>query len=234
MPFRSRGVPRDDAVDFHSRLATRWSSQYAKASYRRRLSLLLHLLGPSVGGQYILDAGCGSGVLSRSLRERGARVVAFDASIKMVSAAQHESRQGHARSIDFLVTRVEHLPLPADRFDAVLCSSVLEYVDDVAGALAEFRRVLRGTGRLVGSLPLEDSLLRRMQKVVLAASGRLGTPWPKYLVHSHLDVTVASLRDTLRRAGFDMTECQFWAPWPQPGSVPALATLVVFVARPVQ
>lgn len=48
------------------------------------------------------------------------------------------------------------LPYPADRFDVVLCSHVLEHVGDDRMALAEIRRVLVPGGRAVLMSPIDE------------------------------------------------------------------------------
>ena len=56
------------AVEFHDRLAERWEAKYRKASFRAREDVLDRALaGVHLTGQRWLDAGCGTGTLSRAL-----------------------------------------------------------------------------------------------------------------------------------------------------------------------
>ena len=48
---------------------------------------------------------------------------------------------------------VEHLPFADGQFGTVLCTEVIEHIPDPARALAEFRRVLKPGGVLIGSVP---------------------------------------------------------------------------------
>ncbi|MBA2293566.1 MAG: methyltransferase domain-containing protein [Actinobacteria bacterium] len=105
----------------------------------------LELLG-DVGGLTVLDAACGPGLYAEALAERGARVLGFDQSPRMIELCRERVTQG-----DF---RVHDLARPLDwapsaSVDRVLLALAIEYVDDRVAALAELRRVLRPDGALV-------------------------------------------------------------------------------------
>jgi SAM-dependent methyltransferase len=108
----------------------------------------LGLLG-DVTGKVVLDAGCGPGLYAADLVARGARVIGFDLSPRMVQISRERVSQG-----DF---RVHALGDPigwlADgAVDLELCALALEHVDDRTGALRELRRVLAPGGALVVSV----------------------------------------------------------------------------------
>lgn len=107
----------------------------------------LQLLG-DVAGQRVLDAACGPGLYAEALAARGAEVIGFDQSPRMVELA--------GRRVPRATFRVHDLADPlrwlADAsVDAVLLALAIEYVDDRVAALSELRRVLRPGGALVMS-----------------------------------------------------------------------------------
>lgn len=57
------------------------------------------------------------------------------------------------QGVDALLTPGEPLPFPDGCFDAILCTQVLEHVEDLGGTVAEMRRVLRPGGLLLVSVP---------------------------------------------------------------------------------
>ncbi|MFI0740703.1 methyltransferase domain-containing protein [Streptomyces sp. NPDC021100] len=101
-------------------------------------------------GERVLDAGCGPGYLLEEMaRETGPDGVlrGVDVSASMLDLARR--RCGGDGRVGLEEGRCEELPFPDGSFDAVVSSQVLEYVEDVEGALAEFARVLRPGGRVV-------------------------------------------------------------------------------------
>ena len=112
---------------------------------------VLGLLG-QVADQDILDAGCGPGWLSVELARRGARVVGIDAAEQMLLRARE--RAGDAsQSIRFVQADLcSPLPLEDSSFDGIMSNMVLMDIPAIDTALAEFRRALRPSGRLVFSI----------------------------------------------------------------------------------
>lgn len=105
----------------------------------------LALLG-DVAGKRVLDAACGPGLYAAELIRRGARVVGFDHSPRMVEICQARVSQGEFRVHD-LGDPIGWLP--DGSVDLALCALAIEYVDDRVSALSELRRVLRRDGALV-------------------------------------------------------------------------------------
>jgi ubiquinone/menaquinone biosynthesis C-methylase UbiE len=99
-----------------------------------------------VAGKRVLDAACGPGLYAADLARRGAWVVGFDHSPRMVEIAQSRVPGGEFRMHDL----ADPLSwLPDGSVDLALCALAIEYVDDRVAALRELRRVLRPDGALV-------------------------------------------------------------------------------------
>jgi SAM-dependent methyltransferase len=128
---------------------------------RRISSALLDRFPPDVvgtdraacGGLDILDAGCGSGGMSRFLAERG-RVTGIDIAPDAVGLA---SRRGLTRLVRGSVSQ---LPFSSSSFDLVTSFDVLYHLDvaDDLAALGELHRVIRPGGVLLLRLPAYDWL----------------------------------------------------------------------------
>ena len=225
-----------DAVAYHASLATQWEQRYRKPSFRAREAVLLQSLqGWNLAGSLWLDAGCGTGALSRWLAERGCGVLGVDASQEMVGAAtQSAQSQDYSERLDFLrITSVAHLALDDGAVDGVLCSSVLEYVPDPSACLAEFARVLKPGGLLVVSVPNRNSLVRRLQLACHYFGGRLGQGWCKFLDYSRHQYSPREFARLLAQSGFAGQKIV-----PFGGPVPRLAQrsrswapLLMFVAQ---
>jgi len=107
------------------------------APWRRRTIELLQLSPASV----VLDVGCGTGDLARSLRRQGQQAVGVDLSLGMLSAA-------HAGGAPLVQADAVALPFPTAAADAVVSGFAVRNFADLPGTLRELGRVLRPGGRL--------------------------------------------------------------------------------------
>ena len=89
-------------------------------------------------GARILDAGCGTGVLSRMLDERGAEVVSVDISDKLIEVAKNRSRSH--RRIEYFAGDMKEKSF--GNFDYIIAmDSLIHYsAEDVVSSIAEFSK----------------------------------------------------------------------------------------------
>lgn len=182
-------------------------------SYIRNELLIPHmieLLG-QVSGQHILDAGGGEGILSRKLKNLGARTSLNDHSYLLAHTAYHQET-----STPSCVTDLEcALPYAENSFDAVVNNLVLMWMPDIVNPAQEFFRVLKPGGRCVISvthplvntgtfdqsdpehpkLILEHSL---QEGVFLKMINKTNGPYPYY------QRTASAYLNTLINAGFQL------------------------------
>ena len=138
------GVGREPQYDvFADEFLGHARDGFYNACYDR--SACLALLG-DVRGKRVLDAACGPGLYAAELIGRGAQVVGFDHSPRMVEICRAHVSQGEFRVHD-LADPIAWLP--DHSVDLALCALAIEYVDDRVAALSELRRVLRPDGALV-------------------------------------------------------------------------------------
>ncbi len=196
---------QSDAVAYHQELARAWEQRYRKRAFQARLRVLRQCLeGLDIRGQEWLDAGCGSGTLTRFLAQAGARVLGVDAAEGMIAAARALG-SNHAQTEGLRFKRIEtiaRIPLADQSLDGILCSSVLEYVADPCACLAEFARLIRPGGLLVVSVPNRRSLVRRAQVSTRRLGCVVGQQWFAFLNHSRHEYTNAGFRVLLKEHGF--------------------------------
>lgn len=95
----------------------------------------------------VLDVGCGMGRTScRLAAEVGCRVTGLDIMPRMVEQARLLAKKMNLRNVRFLEGDARKLPFADGSFDVVLVESVTIFVEDVARAIAEYRRVARPGG----------------------------------------------------------------------------------------
>ena len=134
-------------------------------------------------GSRVLDAGCGTGNLTLPLGERGYDVLALDSSPHMLRRARQKHPHLRFQSGDL----GGELPFESASFDAITCSNVLYTLPDPAGALREFRRVLKPGGRLVVTNPVpgcraEEILNQDWRGATFATRLRLLAAFPGILM----------------------------------------------------
>jgi malonyl-CoA O-methyltransferase len=97
----------------------------------------------------VLDVGAGTGVAAATLARRypKGRVLALDLAPAMLQRARR--RRPWFRKMGFVAGDAEHLPLADASCDLVFSNVAVQWCNDLAGALAEFRRVLRPGGLLM-------------------------------------------------------------------------------------
>lgn len=102
--------------------------------------------------QHILEAGCGEGHVTAFLNEKfgsGSSIDAFDISEKVIEEAKRQNE-----NITFRVGDIYHIsPCFPGKYDLLVCSEVLEHLEEPERALKELLRVCRGY--LILSVPRE-------------------------------------------------------------------------------
>ena len=172
--------------------AAGWPGKYAAGGpLTGRLSLFTAAARELVvpGGE-LLDLGCGSGEMARELAATGYRVTGCDIAREMLREAVRAGSGSGVRWLE-LAPGWRKLPFAAGTLDAVTASSVLEYVADPAGVLAECARVLRPGGALLCTVPsvahpvrwAEWPLRHAARTPAGAAAGRAAPRLAQYLAY---------------------------------------------------
>jgi SAM-dependent methyltransferase len=142
-------------------------------------------------GDPVLEIGCGSGQLTRSLLARGLRVTALEPGGNLLALAR-QNTEG-AGAVEFVNARFEDAPCPREHFLAVFSASALHWVDPAVGwrKIAEVL-VPGGTVALISYFGLEEERSKADQEAVLAimrmVAPDVAADWPAY---RNLDATLA-------------------------------------------
>lgn len=165
-------------------VSTQW--QLARDAAERYESILVPtLLGPAaralvesahlVGGEAVLDVGCGTGAAARYAAQRigqSGRVMAVDINPGMLEVAKSLPQVAGA-PIEWLENDACQLSAAGASFDVVLCAQTLQFVGDRVQALSEMHRVLKPGGRALVSAwcaieenPYMDVLVESIERYI--------------------------------------------------------------------
>lgn len=116
---------------------------------------------PITRGARILDAGCGTGLLTLALQRAikfPVSITSLDLSASSVLATRKAVAQskGRRRDVNYMQGNVLSLPFADDSFDYVVTSGALEYMP-LEDGLSELARVIAPHGHLL-HLPIRPSL----------------------------------------------------------------------------
>ena len=147
--------------------------------------LLPWVLGASDLGDDVLEVGPGPGLTTDLLREKTARLVALEIDGALASALSARLRGTNVEVINGDATATG---LPADRFSAVTCFTMLHHVPTPAlqdRLLGEVHRVLRPGGTFIGTDATDTPELRAL-----------------HVDDVFVPIEATSFRSRLERAGF--------------------------------
>jgi ubiquinone/menaquinone biosynthesis C-methylase UbiE len=134
-------------------------------------------------GDHVLEAGCGSGQLTRSLVARGPYVTALEPGKHLMSLAE-QNLEGCGR-VEFVNARFEDAQLPREHFKAVFSASAFHWIDpDVGWQKAARVLVPGGTLALMQYCGLREQRSSRDQEALFSAMRRIvpqiAATWPSY------------------------------------------------------
>ncbi|HXY39384.1 MAG TPA: class I SAM-dependent methyltransferase [Vicinamibacteria bacterium] len=209
----TRQVAKDkeeaSAVEYFGEQADRWQGLYAlKPAFRDRLDLFvgsLLRLAPPPGR--VLDFGCGPGVVSLALAAQGYEVLGVDGSQRMIDQAETQRARRGLTNAGFRLMPAEAFDVPEASVDAVVSSSVLQYVADDARLLAGFTSALKPGGWLLISVPHAGSVVGWLEAGLHRLPAVRRREGRGFLDHSRRLYAKRPFLAALERLGFGDFEC---------------------------
>jgi ubiquinone biosynthesis O-methyltransferase len=120
--------------------------------HKERLKNSLELLNPQKT-ETILDAGCGTGELTKKISKKCNKIIGVDISKTALKIARKKS----PKNCFFKHMNLEKLKFPKNHFDKIVCVETLEHVLHPEKVIKEFKRVLKKEGQLVLCIPTIDT-----------------------------------------------------------------------------
>lgn len=109
----------------------------------------------------VLDIGCGVGALSFYLASKGAVVDGIDISSRAISICNAYKKEANIKNVHFINADVENLDAP-NKYDLIICSEVIEHVNNDVGLLRSAKRLLKPKGLILLSTPSKSTILYKL------------------------------------------------------------------------
>ncbi len=192
------------SIEYHSNIAESFLINYrSKPQFKERLNLVCDTVKKYVRPEsYILDFGCGPGVIANTLAQLGYRVDGIDGSPDMIAIACRNKEEKTA-------FRVEHIPFalvePIKEYDAIVSSSVLEYLTEIEVVFTLLGNLIKHNGLLIITIQNNSSLYRTLEKWAFFFLKK-----PAYLKHIHFKPTIEELSLHLKMMGFSLKEVKYF------------------------
>jgi len=161
--------------------------------YRLEKKLFTGIAGDSAEPPSVLDIGCATGALLADLRDRGWRVTGVEISPGADYAV-------NKRKLDVRSIPLEECGFPADSFDVVLASHLIEHLNNPQVFLAETYRILKPGGFIFVTTPDISGFQARIT----------GSRW-RSAIFDHLYLfSRRTLSKLLKKTDFKTENCRSW------------------------
>lgn len=146
-----------------------------------------------------LDAGCGEGIYFNSFKNQ---VIGIDITLELLKKAKNKCNE----KINLVLGDTIFLPFKDKVFDFILCSNVMEHIQDneVKKAIHEFERVSKGVIQI--DVPNSAFLPELLRRILFRESCKVINTHNKSPLYHHSIWTVQKLKNM----GFFVRGCLGW------------------------
>jgi len=135
---------------FYNEYSDKWESKINKTETNKRLHVIYNILLKNINlsGKNFLDVGCGLGYFSEIACKKGAVVTGIDVGEELINKVHKKLPNGK-----FITASISKLPFKDRCFDIVLCTEVVEHVENQKKAISEIMRVVKKGGLIIVTTP---------------------------------------------------------------------------------
>ena len=199
----------DKASDFFSDISKEFANQYLlNGDFKDRYKLWIYLIDKySKGKKNAIDMGCGTGIFSFYIANKGIKVTGIDAAKNMIETALETLRERNNKNIDFKLVEIPDglEKIKFEKVDMIISSSLLEYIDELSLTLDLFRNLLNKDGCLILSFPNRQSIYRIIEKFFYLLIKK-----PRYYKYVRNVLSLKCLESMLKKIGLSMVEFHYY------------------------
>jgi 2-polyprenyl-3-methyl-5-hydroxy-6-metoxy-1,4-benzoquinol methylase len=173
---------------------------YYSIGTRVRDRIFTKMMG-DVRGRTLLDIGCGLGYFTDYYAERGSESTGIDLDERCLEYCREYMRGKYIR---WDITEYPY-PFPAESFDIIICSEVLEHIQENGKVVDEVRRLLKPSGIFIASTPCGSGIFGAFFKNI----GHSGVDDNSLEYHWHKGFNKESLGALLEQHGIKVADTQY-------------------------
>lgn len=161
----------DNERGFWNSFAPKYDSFMKRAgpAYERIVQLVENEVDPA---DYVLEAACGTGLISMKIAPYVDRYFGCDISPEMIEIARSKTLSSGISNIEFSVQDAYNLNFDDDFFDVVILSNALHIMMEPEKVLASVSRILKSEGLLIAPTYLHgSSMLSRTISSIMGLTG---------------------------------------------------------------
>jgi len=198
-----------DVKGYFNDTAEKFSNMYKKSpAFKERFRVWKKYINKySVKKKICLDMGCGDGILSVYLAKKGKKVIGIDQSKEMIKIAVKNSKSAGVKCKFICKSISEKFPEYKNKAGMVVCSSVLEYMEEPEKAVGVFYDSLKSGGVLLVTLPNKKSVYRLGERVLK----RLGLFKKSYIHFQKNQYSLDEAKQLFLGNGFKFVESEYFA-----------------------
>jgi len=152
----------DPFAELKKRQREMWASFSPTAMFTTPVAAQVVKFAQIKPGEAVLDVGTGTGVVAITAARAGAQVKALDLTPELLEHARENARIARCESIEWTEGDAEELPYATGSFDVVVSQFGHMFAPRPEVVVAEMRRVLKPTGRVVFATWPPELLVGRM------------------------------------------------------------------------
>lgn len=147
----------------------------------------------------ILDIGCGSGMITKKIKDLGYEVEGLDFSEEAINRAVANGINASVCNLD------EGIKRPDSSYDVIWAGDIIEHVFDPIGLIKELHRILKKDGVLILCIPSDVGLVSRIK--MLFGHSYQEITYKKYGCHKHHTFfNLGLISFMLKKSGFKIQE----------------------------
>ena len=180
--------------------------EYRRITDIKRLNFIIDTLNKKLPkGAVVLDVGCGNGIISRSLGAKGFNVYGIDVSEKAIEKARQLNTYDNVK---FDVVSAEQLVIEGKKYNAVICSEVLEHLHQPSLLLKTLKESITDDGILIVTVPNGNGPRELLvTRPIISLQKSNGIAWK---IISRIKTFLGYGGSTIQSDASDLTHVQFF------------------------